>query len=208
MPKSRLIRPASALVGPSLYAFHVSCPTSLLAEQQLPAGGRAQRKGGGWGVSPQLAPPLSQRCRCTEPKRTMCVYVCVCVCVCVCGCACVAVCVWLCVCDCVYVCIYVCGCVQLSQNELRKAHLWRDVLSPFVQTHSHAARPADAPATCASQPRTSRLTRVSRRTTFPARGPTITPRRPRRAKLWALRQQEDAAAAVVGERNPCPARQR
>ena len=112
MPKSRLICPASALVGLSLYVFHVSCPTSLLAEQQLPAGGRAQRKGGGWGVSPQLAPPLSQRCRCTEPKRTMCVYVWVCVCVCVCGCACVAVCVWLCVCDCVYVCIYVCGCVS------------------------------------------------------------------------------------------------
>ena len=89
---------------------------------------------------------------------------------------------------------------------VKNSHLWRDVLYLSVQIHAHAARPADAPATCASQPRTSRLTRVRRRTTFPARGPTITPRRPRRAKLpWALRQQEDAAAAVGGERNPTPA---
>ena len=37
-------------------------PNHLLAEL-LPAGTRAERKGGVWGVSPQLAPLLSRRCR-------------------------------------------------------------------------------------------------------------------------------------------------
>ena len=125
MPKSRLICPASALVGLSLYVFHVSCPTSLLAEQQLPAGGRAQRKGGGWGVSPQLAPPLSQRCRCTEPKRTMCVYVCVCLCVCICVCVCGCVCVAVFVCG--FVCVTVCMC----------AYMCVAVSHTHTHTHTH-----------------------------------------------------------------------
>ena len=50
----------------------------------------------------------------------------------------------------------------------------------FVQTHTHAARPADAAATCASRLRTSRSTRANQHTTFPARRPTTTPGRPRR----------------------------
>ena len=53
----------------------------------------------------------------------------------------------------------------------------------FVQTHTHAARPADAAATCASRLRTSRSTRANQHTTFPARRPTTTPGRPRRQRV-------------------------
>ena len=65
---------------------------------------------------------------------------------------------------------------------IKKSHTLARCASLFVQTHTHAARPADAPATCASQLRTSHLIRAIQRTTFPARRPTITPWRPRRAE--------------------------
>ena len=53
-------------------------------------------------------------------------------------------------------CMSICTTTTL-ENELRNHTLWRDVLLSFVQTHTHAARPADDPATCASQLRTSRM---------------------------------------------------
>ena len=41
----------------------------------LPAGTRAERYGGVWGVPPQQAPPLSRRCRRTKPKKDPCLVV-------------------------------------------------------------------------------------------------------------------------------------
>ena len=78
--------------------------------------------------------------------------------------------------------------IVLTMTNLR--FLIRSVISKlavaapfFVQTHTHAARPADAAATCASRLRTSRSTRANQHTTFPARRPTTTPGRPRRQRV-------------------------